>query len=85
MDQLPHHALGVDDIRACAALRTDMSKDWRSYEERFRRYPLPAWFREAIGAVIVVSWPKLENGFGFRRGPQPFFLISPPRLPPSAS
>ncbi len=124
----PNHALSVDDIRAWervhgrvptgsfAALRTDMSKDWDTNPERFKRSPFPAWSLAAIqflvnerkvtaighesldtdttdamesetwllrenhfqieamanldkvpatGAVIVVTWPKVENGFGF--------------------
>ncbi len=56
----PNHALTVADIKeweqkhgrvpaGCfAALRTDMSKDWNSNPERFKRYPFPAWSFEAI-------------------------------------
>src|SRR3954471_11265837 len=51
----PSHALSVDDVKAWesahgripagafAALRTDMSKDWTSNPERFKRSPFPAW------------------------------------------
>jgi len=132
-----NHALSVDDIRAWekehgkvpagsfAALRTDMSKDWDSNPERFKRFPFPAWSLAAVkflfderkvtaighealdtditdsmdsetwllrqnhfqiealanldkvpatGAVIVVTWPKVENGFGF---PARAFAILP--------
>src|ERR1051326_3669483 len=124
----PNHALTVDDIAswekqhgrvpagAFPALRTDMSKDWESNPEHFKRQPFPAWSLAAIkflfderkvtaighesldtdttdsmdsetwilkhthfqieamanldqvpatGAVIVVTWPKVEGGFGF--------------------
>jgi kynurenine formamidase len=124
----PNHALSVADIQAWekahgripagafAALRTDMSKDWESNPQRFKRTPFPAWSLAAIkflfderkvtaighesldtdttdsmdsetwilkqnhfqieamanldqvpatGAVIVVTWPKVEGGFGF--------------------
>ncbi|MFO1070749.1 MAG: cyclase family protein [Geminicoccaceae bacterium] len=124
----PNHAFGVADLEAWekqhgqvpkgafAALRTDMSKDWESNPERFKRYPFPAWSLDAIkvlfeqrgvtaigheamdtditetmdsetwllrnghyqievmanldqvpatGAVAVVTWPKVQNGFGF--------------------
>jgi kynurenine formamidase len=124
----PNHALTVADIQAWekahgripagafAALRTDMSKDWESNPQRFKRTPFPAWSLAAIkflfderkvtaighesldtdttdsmdsetwllkqnhfqieamanldqvpatGAVIVVTWPKVEGGFGF--------------------
>lgn len=56
----PNHALSVDDIKAWekahgriaagsfAALRTDMSKDWESNPERFKRSPFPAWSLAAI-------------------------------------
>lgn len=56
----PNYALTVDDIRSwerehgrvpegCfAALRTDMSKDWSTDPERFKRYPFPAWSIQAI-------------------------------------
>ena len=51
----PNHAFSPDDLRAWerkhgrvrrgafAALRTDMSKDWDSNPERFKRSPFPAW------------------------------------------
>ena len=133
----PNHAWSVDDIRAWekahglvpagafAALRTDMSKDWDSNPERFKRFPFPAWSLAAIkflyeerqvtatghealdtditdtmdsetwilhhnhyqieamtsldqvpatGAVIVVTWPKVDHGFGF---PARAFAILP--------
>jgi kynurenine formamidase len=56
----PNHALSVNDILewekvhgrvpagSFAALRTDMSKDWDSNPERFKRQPFPAWSLEAI-------------------------------------
>src|SRR5580692_1017986 len=124
----PNHAFSVADLKAWerehgrvpkgafAALRTDMSKDWNSNPERFKRQPFPAWAFETIkylyeqrgvtatghesmdtdtadkmdsetwilqhghyqievmanldkvpatGALIVVTWPKVENGLGF--------------------
>ncbi|HEY6138221.1 MAG TPA: cyclase family protein [Thermoanaerobaculia bacterium] len=133
----PSHALSVDDVKAWeaqhgrvpagafAALRTDMSKDWTSNPERFKRSPFPAWSLAAIkflfeerkvtaighesldtdttesmesetwilkqnhfqieamanldkvppaGAAIVVTWPKVERGFGF---PARAFAILP--------
>jgi kynurenine formamidase len=56
----PNHALTVEDIQvwetkhgrvpagSFAALRTDMSKDWSTDPQRFKRYPFPAWSFEAI-------------------------------------
>ena len=56
----PNHALTVGDIRtwetengrvpadSFAALRTDMSKDWSTDPQRFKRYPFPAWSLQAI-------------------------------------
>jgi kynurenine formamidase len=56
----PNYALRVEDILAWekvhghvpagsfAALRTDMSKDWGTNPERFKRQPFPAWSLEAI-------------------------------------
>lgn len=56
----PNHALSVEDIKnweavhgrvpagSFAALRTDMSKDWRTNPERFERHPFPAWSFAAI-------------------------------------
>jgi kynurenine formamidase len=56
----PNHAFSVADILSWekahgrvpagsfAALRTDMSKDWESNPERFKRHPFPAWSYEAI-------------------------------------
>jgi kynurenine formamidase len=133
----PDHAWSIADIEtwekehgkvpsgSFAALRTDMSKDWDSDPERFKRYPFPAWSLDALkflieqrgvtaighealdtditetmesetwllqnghyqievmanldqvpatGAVIVVSWPKVKNGFGF---PARAFAILP--------
>ncbi len=133
----PAHAWSVADIQrwekqhgrvpkgSFAALRTDMSKDWDSDPERFKRSPFPAWSLEAVkfliqqrgvtaighesmdtdvtpamnsetwllqqghfqievmahldlvpatGALIVVSWPKVENGLGF---PARAFAILP--------
>ncbi|MBM7119040.1 cyclase family protein [Archangium primigenium] len=132
----PNHALSVQDIQewekkhgrvpagAFAALRTDLSKDWKN-PERFKRHPFPAWSLEAVkflvekrdvvaighesldtdstptleaekyllgkgryqievmahldqvpatGALIVASWPKVENGLGF---PARVFAILP--------
>ena len=58
--QEPNYALTVEDILtwekihgrvpagSFAALRTDMSKDWESNAERFKRQPFPAWSLEAI-------------------------------------
>jgi kynurenine formamidase len=133
----PAHAFSVDDLvtweeqhgkvpeGSFAALRTDMSKDWDTDPERFKRHPFPAWSLEALkvlfeqrgiiaighesldtditetmasetwvlqnghyqievmdnldqvpatGALIVVTWPKVENGFGF---PARAFAILP--------
>ena len=56
----PSHALTIADIQAWekqlgrvpagsfAALRTDMSKDWTTNPERFKRYPFPGWSLDAI-------------------------------------
>lgn len=56
----PNHTLTVTDIHdwervhgpvpvGCfAALRTDMSRDWETNPERFRRSPFPAWSLDAI-------------------------------------
>jgi kynurenine formamidase len=56
----PNYALTVQDIEdwenlhgrvpagSFAALRTDMSKDWDTDPERFKRQPFPAWSFEAI-------------------------------------
>ena len=133
----PNHAFSVADLKAWerehgrvpkgafAALRTDMSKDWDSDPERFKREPFPAWSLETIkylyeqrgvtatgheamdtdttdkmdsetyilqhghyqievmanldkvpptGALIVVTWPKVEEGLGF---PARAFAILP--------
>jgi kynurenine formamidase len=133
----PDHAFSVEDLRAWekthgrvpkrafAALRTDMSKDWVTNPERFKRPRFPAWSAAAVrflveargitaighesldsdttekmetetyilrtghyqieamadldkvpatGALIVVAWPKVENGLGF---PARAFAILP--------
>ncbi len=133
----PNHAFSVADLKAWerehgrvpkgafAALRTDMSKDWDSNPERFKREPFPAWSLDTIkflyeqrdvtatgheamdtditdkmdsetyilqhghyqievmanldkvpptGALIVVTWPKVEKGLGF---PARAFAILP--------
>ncbi len=56
----PNHAFSVADLKAWekthgrvpkgsfVALRTDMSKDWDSNPERFKRQPFPAWGFETI-------------------------------------
>jgi kynurenine formamidase len=56
----PNHAFSVADLNtwerehgrvpkgAFAALRTDMSKDWDSNPDRFKRQPFPAWSFETI-------------------------------------
>ena len=56
----PNHAFSVADLKAWerehgrvpkgafAALRTDMSKDWDSNPERFKREPFPAWSLDTI-------------------------------------
>jgi kynurenine formamidase len=56
----PNHAFSVADLRAWerkhgrvprgsfVALRTDMSKDWRSNPDRFKRAPFPAWAFETV-------------------------------------
>jgi kynurenine formamidase len=60
----PNHAFSLDDLRAWerkhgrvrkgvfAALRTDMSKDWDSDPERFKRAPFPAWALETIKFLV---------------------------------
>ena len=60
----PNHAFSLDDLRAWekthgrvpkgsfAALRTDMSKDWDSDPERFKRSPFPAWSLETIKFLV---------------------------------
>jgi kynurenine formamidase len=133
----PNHAFSVADLKAWerqhgrvskgafAALRTDMSKDWDTNPERFKREPFPAWSLETIkylyeqrgvtatghetmdtdttdkmdsetyilqhghyqievmanldkvpptGALIVVTWPKVDKGLGF---PARAFAILP--------
>ena len=56
----PNHAFSLADLKAWekrhgrvptgafVALRTDMSKDWDSDPERFKRQPFPAWGFETI-------------------------------------
>jgi kynurenine formamidase len=56
----PNHAFSIADLKAWekkhgrvpqgsfVALRTDMSKDWDSNPERFKRAPFPAWAFETI-------------------------------------
>jgi kynurenine formamidase len=56
----PNHAFSVADLQAWekkngrvpagafVALRTDMSKDWDSNPERFKRSPFPGWSLETI-------------------------------------
>jgi kynurenine formamidase len=56
----PNHAFSVADLKAWekrhgrvprgsfVALRTDMSKDWDTNPERFKRQPFPAWAFETI-------------------------------------
>lgn len=58
--QDPAHSLTVNDIKewekthgrvpagAFAALRTDMSRDWETNPEQFKRHPFPGWSLEAI-------------------------------------
>jgi len=133
----PNHPFSIDDLRAWektygrvpegafAALRTDMSKDWESDPEHFKRPAFPGWSLAAVkflveqrgitaighesldsdmsekmdteayilksghyqievmdnldkvpaeGALIVVTWPKVENGLGF---PARAFAILP--------
>jgi kynurenine formamidase len=60
----PNHAFSLDDLRAWerrhgrvpkgafAALRTDMSKDWDSNPERFKRSPFPAWALETVKFLV---------------------------------
>ena len=60
----PNHAFSLDDLRAWerkhgrvpkgafAALRTDMSKDWDSNPERFKRSPFPAWSLETVKFLV---------------------------------
>jgi kynurenine formamidase len=60
----PDHAFSLDDLRAWekkngrvpkgafAALRTDMSKEWDSDPDRFKRSPFPAWSLETIKFLI---------------------------------
>lgn len=60
----PNHAFSLQDLRAWekkhglvpkgafAALRTDMSKDWETNPERFKRVPFPAWSRETVKFLV---------------------------------
>jgi kynurenine formamidase len=60
----PNHAFSIDDLRAWerrhgrvpkdafAALRTDMSKDWDSNPERFKRSPFPAWSLATVKLLV---------------------------------
>lgn len=60
----PAHAFSVDDLLAWekqhgrvpkgafAALRTDMSKDWTSNPERFKRDPFPAWSLAVVKMLV---------------------------------
>jgi kynurenine formamidase len=60
----PYHAFSPDDLRAWerrhgrvrkgafAALRTDMSKDWDSNPERFKRSPFPAWSLATVKMLV---------------------------------
>lgn len=60
----PNHAFSLDDLRAWernhgrvpkgafAALRTDMSKDWDTDPERFKRSPFPAWGFETVKFLV---------------------------------
>jgi kynurenine formamidase len=59
----PNHAFSVEDLNAWerqhgrvppksfVALRTDMSKDWDTNPERFKRSPFPGWALETIKAL----------------------------------
>jgi kynurenine formamidase len=75
----PNHAFSPDDLRAWervhgrvrkgafAALRTDMSKDWDSNPERFKRSPFPAWSLATIKllaeqrGVVAVGHESLDT------------------------
>jgi kynurenine formamidase len=60
----PNNAFSPDDLRAWerkhgrvrrgsfAALRTDMSKDWHSNPERFKRSPFPAWSLATVKLLV---------------------------------
>lgn len=60
----PNHAFSVADLKAWetkygrvpkgafAALRTDMSKDFQTNPERFKREPFPAWSFEAVKFLV---------------------------------
>jgi kynurenine formamidase len=60
----PDHAFSVADLKAWeakygrvpkgafAALRTDMSKDFQTNPERFKREPFPAWSLEAVKFLV---------------------------------
>lgn len=75
----PNHALTVDDVKAWekahgqvpagsfAALRTDMSKDWETSPERFKRSPFPGWSLAAVRflfeqrRVIAIGHESLDT------------------------
>lgn len=60
----PNHAFSLADLKAWeakygrvpqgafAALRTDMSKDFETNPERFKREPFPAWSLEAVKFLV---------------------------------
>ncbi|HTJ01294.1 MAG TPA: cyclase family protein, partial [Methylovirgula sp.] len=60
----PNHAFSIADLKAWevkygrvpkgafAALRTDMSKDFKTNPERFKRAPFPAWSLEAVKFLV---------------------------------
>jgi kynurenine formamidase len=60
----PNHAFSIADLKAWeekygrvpkgafAALRTDMSKDFQTNPERFKRAPFPAWSLEAVKFLV---------------------------------
>lgn len=60
----PNHAFSVKDLLAWeaqngrapggsfAALRTDMSKDWESNPERFKRTPFPGWSLDVVKFLV---------------------------------
>ena len=60
----PNHAFSVADLKAWerehgrvpkgafAALRTDMSKDWDTNPERFKRSPFPAWSLATVKLLV---------------------------------
>jgi kynurenine formamidase len=62
--QDPNHAFSVEDLKAWekkngrvpkhafAALRTDMSKDWDTNPENFKRSPFPGWSVAAVRLLV---------------------------------